>query len=118
MTRLKYIKLALASSDWSFARVNLVIATQVVLHVSVILATVPCSKPFLSAFDSGTLHMPQEVELEAGTSGISRATVATYSSCDSSVVAATPGVIGHRMRVDHWNVVLRPDFSRTTTDCR
>lgn len=41
--------------------------TQVVLHVSIILATVPSIKPWLLAFESGGLHAPAEAPDESAT---------------------------------------------------
>jgi len=65
LTRLRYIRHTLHSTDWSYARIRVVIITQVVLHVSVILATVPCIKPWLVAFESGGLQPPPEVRKES-----------------------------------------------------
>ena len=56
LTRLRYIRVSWRSEDWSYARINVQIITQVVLHLSVILATVPCMKSLLVAFRNG--HHP------------------------------------------------------------
>lgn len=42
----------LQDADTTFASINAVIATQVVLHFSLIAATIPCMKPFLAAFEN------------------------------------------------------------------
>ncbi|TKA82468.1 hypothetical protein B0A55_02175 [Friedmanniomyces simplex] len=59
-TRLRYLHIALFSADWSYARVPLQIVNQITLHLSIILATIPCAKPFLTVFESGGLHLPAE----------------------------------------------------------
>lgn len=59
LTRLHYLELSWQAADWSYARVNVQILTQVTMHVSTILATVPCAKNFLLVFDSGNLHPPR-----------------------------------------------------------
>lgn len=59
LTRLHYIELTWKAADWTYARVNVQILTQVTMHVSTILATVPCVKNFLLVFDSGNLHPPR-----------------------------------------------------------
>ena len=58
LVRMRYVHNALYSHDWSHSRVDAVVLSQVVLHLSIILATVPCAKPFLYIFESGGLHMP------------------------------------------------------------
>lgn len=56
LTRLHYLHISWRSADWSYARINVQIITQVCLHTSTILATVPCVKNFLLVFESGNLH--------------------------------------------------------------
>lgn len=62
ITRLHYIKVSWQAADWSYARINVQIITQVALHVSTILATVPCVKNFLLVFESGNLHPPHHAQ--------------------------------------------------------
>ncbi|KAI7080731.1 hypothetical protein KC327_g93 [Hortaea werneckii] len=57
LIRLHFNHVSLFSNDWPRARVPAVILGQVVLHLSVILTTVPCAKPFLRIFDSGSLSL-------------------------------------------------------------
>ncbi|KAI6849360.1 hypothetical protein KC327_g4439 [Hortaea werneckii] len=57
LIRLHFNHVSLFSNDWPRARVPAVILGQVVIHLSVILTTVPCAKPFLRIFDSGSLHL-------------------------------------------------------------
>jgi len=52
ITRLRYLQIALFAADWSYARVPLQIVNQITLHLSIILATVPCAKPFLTVSSS------------------------------------------------------------------
>ena len=56
--RLHYLEISWQAADWSYARINVQILTQVAMHVSTILATVPCVKNFLLVFESGNLHPP------------------------------------------------------------
>lgn len=50
--RLLYIRISWQSADWSYARINVQIITQVALHVSTILCTIPCTKNFLLVFET------------------------------------------------------------------
>lgn len=58
LARLRFIHSALASPNWNFSRTGAVIFMQVMLHLSLILATLPCAKPFLVVFESGGLLNP------------------------------------------------------------
>lgn len=55
--QLNVLRDALLSPDRSFSRVNVVIATQIAMHISIICATVPCIKPFLSLFNTRTTSL-------------------------------------------------------------
>ncbi|KAK5165517.1 uncharacterized protein LTR77_009046 [Saxophila tyrrhenica] len=133
LTRLRYIRQTLHSQDWSYSRIRVVIITQVVLHVSVILATVPCIKPWLVAFESGGLqphpdvrkesHAPRRTPLPSPllplpATARSRTTTLTRStslefparpkllhrSASHDPDVMTPGPAGHRKRVEAWPV--------------
>ncbi|KAK5713837.1 hypothetical protein LTR17_017412 [Elasticomyces elasticus] len=59
--RLRYLHVVVFADDsaWQWVRVPLQIINNVVIHLSIILATVPCAKPFLhQVFESGGHHMP------------------------------------------------------------
>ncbi|MCJ1426396.1 hypothetical protein MMC29_004299 [Sticta canariensis] len=53
--RIIYLKDILAEPDETYNSVLIIIATQVVLHYSLMAATFPCLKPFLAAFDKELL---------------------------------------------------------------
>lgn len=55
MFRIVYLKDILADPDPTYNGVYIIIATQVVLHYSLMAATFPCLKPFLAAFDKELL---------------------------------------------------------------
>lgn len=52
IVRLVYLRQGLNSSDYTFGLVNAIIATQFVLHYTIMAASFGYLKPFLSAFDS------------------------------------------------------------------
>lgn len=56
--RLKYIKHGIYGEDQTFDRVDANILTQVALHLSVILATLPCAKAFFVVFEGGVFRSP------------------------------------------------------------
>lgn len=60
--------MTLHATNWSYSRIRVAIITQVVLHVSIILATVPCAKPWLVAFETGGLQAPAEEVRKASAS--------------------------------------------------
>ena len=129
---LRYLKRALNSRDWTHARVDLVIVTQVILHLSVILATVPCIKPCLKAFESGGLRsssgdlrriskftatMPKSVSFLPLTQP--RPTLEcrneSFGFWNIDPVASAPGKAGHRKRVEEWPVRMVADPLATLT---
>lgn len=114
LVRLRYTHIALFSNDWSRARVGVVIITQIVLHVSIMLATIPCAKPFLVVFDSGGLHMPAGVG-NSQTPLVRPQPPPPADSNSTSSLAKLPGLAGRRKRREAWRVVLRPDSAKTVT---
>ena len=109
LTRLTYLKQALTSRDWSYARVDVVILTQVSMHISIILATVPCIRPWLIAFESGGLHAPSEVRRESRHPPKSPKLapllpIALPPATSDDPIALEPGSSGHRKRVEAWPV--------------
>jgi hypothetical protein len=112
LTRLKYIKQTLRSSDWSYSRIDVVIITQIEMHISVILATIPCIRPWLNAFESGGLQAPAEVRRESR-----RPTPVATKLAPLLPIAMTPAIndnnielsmAGHRKRVEAWPVQFFP----------
>lgn len=51
--RLYFVHRSINTTDATFDPTNTVIATQVVMHFSIMAATFPCFRQFLQAFDSG-----------------------------------------------------------------
>ncbi|KAI6827879.1 hypothetical protein KC340_g9416 [Hortaea werneckii] len=131
LIRLHFNHVSLFSDDWPRARVPAVILGQVVLHLSVILTTVPCAKPFLRIFDSGSLHLDPGFAKK-----LSLLTIKRKRSDGSNNSQSTEGpandTFDHRRaavgggdggggggtwrRAARWDrMLLRPDHSSTTT---
>ncbi|KAL3965072.1 hypothetical protein ACCO45_002076 [Purpureocillium lilacinum] len=51
--RLIFVRRSLGTSDITFAWTEMALATQIVMHFSIMAATFPCLRQFLQAFDSG-----------------------------------------------------------------
>lgn len=123
ITRLHFIHLALFSSDWSHARVGGVITTQIVLHLSIMLATVLYAKPFFTVFETGELHGYRHATDEIPLADINTALPIFRRTGHPPVdgrsssydVAKAPGPASRRLRVEHWRLVLRPDHDSTIT---
>ena len=110
LTRLKYIEQVLHSTDWSYARIDVVIISQISMHVSVILATVPCIRPWLNAFESGGLQAPAEVRRQSRQLApiapklAPLLPIAMTPPTSDEDMELTPGAAGHRKRVEAWPV--------------
>lgn len=52
LVRLKYLEVAIAKTDVSKYRARSNLLSQIVMHASIILATIPCAKPFFALFVS------------------------------------------------------------------
>lgn len=112
LTRLKYLGQAHASKDWSYARINVVIITQISMHVSIILATVPCIRPWLVVFESGGLQAPADARRESRR--VSPTTtppklaplfpIAMTPVISDQDIELEPRLAGHRKRVEAWPV--------------
>ncbi|WPH04555.1 Hypothetical protein R9X50_00744700 [Acrodontium crateriforme] len=102
--RVKYTYIALYSADWTRDRTNTAIITQIVLHLSVILATLPCIKPWLAVLELGGLKM------------------STTAATQLPICQARAENQEVRLdRVDGWQGALdgwRPDHARTVTNVR
>ena len=99
-----------------------VILGQVVLHLSVILTTVPCAKPFLRIFDSGSLHLDPSFAKKLSLLTIKRKrsdgnnSQSTEGPNDTVDRRAGGGGGGTWRRAARWDrLLLRPDHSSTTT---
>ena len=109
----------------------MVIITQIMLHLSIILTTLPCMKPYLSAFDSGALQAPtidlrrisKQPAKEQKSIALLPLTeprptlkrrmsqgIQSYNS-----IALLPGKAGHRRRVQEWPVFTSTDLTSTVT---
>jgi len=87
--------------------VNGIIATQVVMHFSIMAATIPCMRPFLRAFDSG-MGYSTTMEVPNGS------TLNSKYVEDSSYVLRS---IDTDIRKPH-NAMLRPDNVESTTSAK
>ncbi|KAI6892539.1 hypothetical protein KC318_g12066 [Hortaea werneckii] len=120
LIRLHFNHVSLFSNDWPRARVPAVILGQVVLHLSVILTTVPCAKPFLRIFDSGSLHLDPSFAKKLSLLTIKRKRSDGNNSQSTEGPKDTfdrPGRgDGARRMAARWDrMLLRPDYSSTTT---
>lgn len=88
VARLRFIKISWHSADWSYARVDVQILTQVAVHVSTILATVPCVKNFLLVFESGNLHPPHHTQDSTGRR-VSKRRSSTYHAPNTTSAPST-----------------------------
>ena len=118
--RLEYIRKALSSNDWSYSHTEVVIVTQVIIHFSVILATLPCIKPFLRAFRSGSLRASASFRRESDESRATEAhtarpTLFKSKSANRAAVAVAPGKAGHRQRIEQWPLQLWNHRNSTIT---
>ncbi|KAI6951045.1 hypothetical protein KC332_g9771 [Hortaea werneckii] len=120
LIRLHFNHVSLFSNDWPRARVPAVILGQVVLHLSVILTTVPCAKPFLRIFDSGSLSLDPNFAKKLSLLSIKR----KKSDGNNSQSTEGPkdsfdrpgGGGGTWRRAARWDrMLLRPDHSSTIT---
>lgn len=69
--RLVFVRRSMDSPDATFGFTESAIATQVVMHFSIMAATFPCFRQFLQAFDSG-LGATTKISTELGTGSRSR----------------------------------------------
>ncbi|KAI7354495.1 hypothetical protein KC320_g3408 [Hortaea werneckii] len=124
LIRLHFNHVSLFSNDWPRARVPAVILGQVVLHLSVILTTVPCAKPFLRIFDSGSLHLDPNFAKKLSLLSIKRSKSDDGNNSQSTGEAretfdhhaAGGGGGGPWRRAARWDrMLLRPDHSSTVT---
>ncbi|KAI7168837.1 hypothetical protein KC316_g9064 [Hortaea werneckii] len=122
LIRLHFNHVSLFSNDWPRARVPAVILGQVVLHLSVILTTVPCAKPFLRIFDSGSLHLDPSFAKKLSLLTIKRKrsdgnnSQSTERGPNDTVDRPGRGEGGTWRRAARWDrMLLRPDHSTTTT---
>ncbi|KAI7486153.1 hypothetical protein KC351_g3487 [Hortaea werneckii] len=126
LIRLHFNHVSLFSNDWPRARVPAVILGQVVIHLSVILTTVPCAKPFLRIFDSGSLHLDPNfvkklslltIKRKKSDGNNSQSTGESNDTFDRH--AAGGGGGGTWRRAARWDrLLLRPDHSSTVTMIR
>lgn len=84
--------------------VNSIITTQIVMHFSLMAATIPCMRPFLRAFDSG---LGYSVRVQANTDG----ELSSKYVEDSSYVLQS---VNSRNK-ESLSAGLRPDRAMTTT---
>ena len=87
------------------------ILTQISMHVSIILATVPCIRPWLIAFESGGLKAPADIRRASrhpvkapGLAPLLPIALPPMTLDDP--VASIPGNAGHRKRVEAWPVQM------------
>ncbi|KJY01063.1 hypothetical protein TI39_contig304g00009 [Zymoseptoria brevis] len=66
IVRLKYVHIAISSPDLTLYRVNSNLLSTIVLHVSIILATVPCAKPFFALFSNNLFRSPKQTTAVGG----------------------------------------------------
>ena len=84
------------------------------MHISVILATVPCIRSWLNAFESGGLQAPAEVRRASrhptpvATKLAPLLPIAMTAVTDDTIVELSPGIAGHRKRVEAWPVQFFP----------
>ncbi|RLL98079.1 hypothetical protein CFD26_106043 [Aspergillus turcosus] len=91
--RQSYLNTALQQKDAPSSLSDTLIATEVLLHCSIMLATVPCLKPFTIAFNTG---WGQGVAATPGTS--------YYKQTESNASQAHPE---HPRKEDELNVAMR-----------
>jgi len=114
--RLRYSHLALYSHDPSYQRIDFVIITQVVLHLSIICATVPCAKPFLAVFHSGNLRV--SIDSPVPLLPIARRPVAVDGKQPSRGSRPVDEPVHGLRKRTHWRIVLRPEHTSTVTTIR
>lgn len=98
---------------------QIVIVTQIAMHISVILATIPCIRPWLHALESGGLQSPAVLRHPKLAPLLPIAMPPAAS--DEDVTAAAPGTLGHRRRVEAWPVEFFAgdvEANRTVTTVR
>ena len=87
------------------------------MHISVILATVPCIRSWLNAFESGGLQAPAEVRRESrrptpvATRLAPLLPIAMTAVTNDTTIELSPGMAGHRRRVEAWPVQFFPGDS-------
>ncbi|KAK5735454.1 hypothetical protein LTR17_008152 [Elasticomyces elasticus] len=119
ITRLRYLHLVLFANDgaWQWVRVPLQIINNVIIHLSIILATVPCTKPFLhKVFESGGHHMPTVSSIEM-TATESRSLVSSEQQTKTLRIPQLR-VNTKKSHKEGWRVRLRPDHNQTVTSIR
>ncbi|KAK5701539.1 hypothetical protein LTR97_004354 [Elasticomyces elasticus] len=118
--RLRYLHVVLFADDsaWQWVRVPLQIINNVIIHLSIILATVPCAKPFLHVLESGGHHMPTVSSTEMTATGILQPRSLVGS--EQSKTLRLPQWRGNtkKSHKEGWRVRLRPDHSHTETSIR
>lgn len=107
MVRLHHLNDAFNGTNPTLDGVNSIIATQVVMHFSIMAATIPCMRPFLRAFDSGM--------------GYSTTMEVPNGSTLNSKYAEDAGYVLHSVDSDiskPKKAMLRPDKVDSTTNVK
>ncbi|EME40414.1 hypothetical protein DOTSEDRAFT_55637 [Dothistroma septosporum NZE10] len=92
VARLKYLYFAVYGSDFTYDRTDVNVLSQVTMHISIILATVPCAKPFFSVLEGGIFRTPH-------TSGSANTFNHSRVSSSTTTASRTIGVDGSRIPV-------------------
>ncbi|CZT20697.1 uncharacterized protein RCC_06555 [Ramularia collo-cygni] len=67
LVRLQFLEVAIAKTDVGAYRARANLLSQIVMHSSIILATIPCAKPFFALFDGGVYRTPRDMKPEPAT---------------------------------------------------
>ncbi|KAG8423424.1 hypothetical protein J3458_000324 [Metarhizium acridum] len=97
--RLHFVRVSRYASDATFNSTEIAIATQVVMHFSIMAATFPCFRQFLQAFDSG-LGATTKISTEHGSGSRSQGGSYVLQSLASAREEGRVGKARARLRPD------------------
>lgn len=63
--RLRDIYIAINGNDYTYDRVDATVMSSITLHIGIILATIPCAKPFFSVIEAGIYRSPLDANVRS-----------------------------------------------------
>ncbi|KAM3424073.1 hypothetical protein BST61_g11376 [Cercospora zeina] len=112
--RFNFFASVVHDDDETYARTDVTIITQVATHLSIILATVPCAKPFFVVFDGGVFRSPHDqrsTTLSNPSGGLRRTGPGDGSRADSNTALELAERAAAQPTWDRRTTFARPSIS-------
>ena len=112
--RFTFFKSALHTEDQTYTRTDMAIVSQVAIHLSVVLATIPCAKPFFVIFEGGVFRPPHSQRSRQTSSNFSsrwKTRTGDGHRSDSNAAMERAERAAARPTWDRRNTFARPSIS-------